>query len=58
VQEPKVYRIADVARLLGISRQHAAELIRKGEIPGGVRLGERWLVRRTVLDSWLAGPVN
>lgn len=28
---------------------------RAGELPGAVRLGNRWYVRRLVLEAWLAG---
>ena len=41
--------------MLGISRQHCADLIKKGEVPGGLRLGTRKVVRRAVLDAWLGG---
>lgn len=37
-QEPQVYKVAEVARLLGVSWQHRAELIKKGDVPGGVKL--------------------
>ena len=55
VQTRKVYTITETAAMLGISRQHCAELIRRGEIPGALKLGTRTVVRRAVLDAWLAG---
>ena len=41
-----------VAELLGISRAHAYELMRTGEIPS-VRLGRRVVVPRAVIDEML-----
>jgi excisionase family DNA binding protein len=52
-QEKMVYRITEVAGLLGIGRQHASRLIREGQIPGGLRLGTRTVVRKAVFDEWI-----
>ena len=51
-EEPKTYAVPEVARLLGISRAHAYELIRIGRVPA-IRLG-----RRVVCPSKVAGRVS
>jgi len=48
--------IKQAARLLGISESKAFELAREGNLPGLVKLpGHRQIVRRAVLEAWLAG---
>ena len=45
--------VCEAARLLGISRNLAYELVRTGELPA-VRVGERrWLVSVVALERWL-----
>ena len=41
--------------LLEISRPHAYGLARKDELPGCIRLGNTWKVRRAVLKKFLYG---
>ncbi len=47
-----MYTVAEVARLLGIGRSTAYELVLSGELPA-VRIGRRWLVSPTVLRDLL-----
>lgn len=51
-EERKTYTVPEVARLLGISKAHAYELIRIGRVPA-IRLGRRILVPRRLLDGFL-----
>ena len=46
------------AERIGVGRGLAYELARRGEFPGAVRLGGRILVRRQVLEDWLAGRLD
>ena len=48
----------DAARMIGIGRSTAFELARRGEFPGALRLGHRWLVSRRLLELWLSGETN
>ena len=47
--------VIEVARILGIGRNHAYLLARSNEIPGVIRLGRRVLIKRKVFQDWLAG---
>jgi excisionase family DNA binding protein len=47
-----VYSVAEVARLLSLSRGGTYELVRSGEIPA-VRLGRRWVVPKQRFHAWL-----
>jgi excisionase family DNA binding protein len=47
--------IEAVAPRLGLSRWRTYDLVRKGLLPGALRLGRRVLVRRKVFEAWLAG---
>lgn len=47
-----MYTVAEVARLLGIGRSTAYELMLSGELPA-VRMGRRWLVSPMVLRDLL-----
>jgi len=53
--EPKVYSISECAAQLRKSRQWVSKAIKRGEVPGGLRLGTRTVVRRSTFDRWLAG---
>ncbi len=50
--EPAVYTVREVARLLSLSLSTTYELLRAGEIPG-TRLGHRWIIPRTRFHAWL-----
>jgi len=45
-QEKQTYTVEEAARILGIGRQTAYELARRGELPGIKRLGGRFIVSR------------
>lgn len=47
--------VEDAAKALGIGRNLAYALARKGELPGVLRLGARYVVRRAVLEGVLRG---
>ena len=49
--------VDEAAKLLGISRNLAYDLIREGRLPH-VRLGRRILVPRFGLEQWLAQEAN
>ena len=51
-----VFTVVETARLLGISRTHAYELIARGELVH-VRLGRRIVVPRHAIDTLLGTPV-
>jgi excisionase family DNA binding protein len=53
--EVLTYRIEEVARLLGISRNSAYEAARRGEIPT-IRIGKRLLVPRAAVNRLLEEP--
>ena len=50
--EPAVYTVREVARLLSLSLSTTYELLRAGEIPA-TRLGHRWIIPRTRFHAWL-----
>jgi len=50
--------IEEAARVLRISRSLAYELARRGELPGVLRLGHRFIVSRSQLLKILDGDVN
>jgi excisionase family DNA binding protein len=57
--DPAVYRVEEVAELLGIGRRQCYELIRRGELPGILRLGSRSIrISRFAFDQWLSGPTT
>jgi excisionase family DNA binding protein len=53
--EPLTVSITEAARLYGISRSSAYMLARRGELPGALRLGGRYVVGRAALDRALGG---
>lgn len=50
--ERRTVSVAEAARILGISRAHAYDCVRSGELPAIV-LGRRIVVSKTVLDRIL-----
>ena len=42
--DPYVASVPEVAEMLGISKDLAYDLARRGELPGAFQLGRRWLV--------------
>ena len=52
-----VFNLREAAAYLGISVPTMAALLRSGEIPCR-RAGQRWLISKTVLDTWLNANAN
>ena len=50
--------VEEAASHLGIGRNLAYELARRGELPGAIRLGRRILVSKKALETFLAGHFN
>lgn len=48
----EVFNLKQAAAYLGISVPTMAALLRSGEIPYR-RAGQRWLISKTALDTWL-----
>ena len=51
--EAATVSVSHAAELLGIGRNLAYELARRGELPGALRLGRRIVVSRKALDAFL-----
>jgi excisionase family DNA binding protein len=49
---PEVLTLAEVARVLRLSRRKAGEMARNGHLPA-FRVGGLWRVRRSSLEAWL-----
>jgi excisionase family DNA binding protein len=47
--------VEETALQLGIGRNLAYDLARRGKLPGAIRLGRRILVSKKALESFLAG---
>jgi excisionase family DNA binding protein len=56
--ETATISVSHAAKLLGIGRNLAYELARRGEFPGALRLGRRIVVSRKALDAFLEGGRN
>jgi len=56
--EPATLKIPEAAKLLGIGRQTAYELVARGQLPGAHRLGRRIVVSRKALLDFLDGPTK
>jgi excisionase family DNA binding protein len=55
VYEKSVYTVAQVAKMLGINRNLAYELARRGELPA-LRLGRRFVCPKVAIDRMLQEP--
>ena len=53
----EVFNLKQAATYLGISVPTLAALLRSGEIPCR-RAGQRWLISKTALDTWLNANTN
>ena len=53
----EVFNLKQAASYLGISIPTLTALLRSGEIPCR-RAGQRWLISKTVLDTWLNANTN
>ena len=47
--------VRQAGELPGITESTAYRCLNAGELPGAVRVGGRWYVRRAVLERWIAG---
>ena len=56
--EKLTFTVSEVAAALGISRNTAYELARRGELPGVIRLGKRLVVSRAAIERLLQGDNN
>lgn len=56
--EKRTYSIPESARLIGIGKARAYEMARSGEMPGVLKVGNRYLVSRKVLDAWVNGELE
>ena len=56
--ETATVSVSHAAELLGIGRNLAYELARRGELPGALRLGRRIVVSRKALEAFLEGGRN
>jgi excisionase family DNA binding protein len=53
--DPHVVSVPEAAALLGISKDLAYDLARRGELPGAFQLGRRWRVSLVKLRSAVHG---
>jgi len=56
-QEPATWTVYEAAHILGIGRNLAYGLARRGELPGALYLGGRIVVSRKILEQYLNGAV-
>lgn len=54
--DPYVVSVPEAAQLLGISKNLAYDLARRGELPGAFKLGRRWRVSLVRLRAGVHGP--
>ena len=57
-QEKQTFTVEEAAKILGLGRQTAYDLARKGELPGVRRLGRRFIVSKTELEAYLQGSIR
>jgi len=57
-QEKQTFTVEEAAKILGVGRQTAYDLARKGELPGVRRLGRRFIVSKTELEAYLQGSTR
>lgn len=55
VVDPHVASVPEAANLLGISKDLAYDLARRGELPGAFQLGRRWRVSLVKLRAAVHG---
>lgn len=53
--DPAVISVSQAADLLGISKDLAYDLARRGQLPGAFQLGRRWRVSAIKLAAWVHG---
>jgi len=47
--------VAEASDLAGVSEETVYGWVAAGELPGVMRVGGRWYVRRLMLETWLEG---
>ena len=53
MSQRRTLTVIEAGEILGISRSHAYEAVRTGEIPS-IRIGKRWIVPADEIDKLLA----
>lgn len=54
----KTYSIPEGAQILGIGKTRAYEMARSGELPGILKVGDRYLFSKKVLDAFVDGELQ
>jgi excisionase family DNA binding protein len=49
--------VKDIMKLMGIGRDRAYEIIKKGEFRS-IQVGRRYLVHEQVFENWLKGEIS
>jgi excisionase family DNA binding protein len=57
-EEPRTISVAEAGAMLGIGRGLAYELAKRGELPGVIRLGHRYVISRARIEQVLAGEAE
>lgn len=57
-EAPRTISVEQAGAMLGIGRGLAYELAKRGELPGVLRLGHRYVVSRQRLEQTLAGAAQ
>jgi excisionase family DNA binding protein len=57
-EQPRTISIEAAAKELGIGRSLAYQLARSGELPGVIKLGNRYVISRAALDRLLDGGLG
>lgn len=56
--EKRTLSIQEAADAAGVSLRHAYSLAERGELPGAIKLGGRWVVVKRVFMAMLGEPVT
>lgn len=56
--ERRTVSIEEFAAAVGISRTSAYNLAKRGEVPGLIKLGGRYVVARAALERLLGAPID
>lgn len=51
-EEPEFLKVEEVAKRLRIGRNQAYAACEAGEIPGAVRIGRSWRIKRVVFEKF------
>ena len=52
-----ILNMSEAASLIGVAKSTLYEWLQRGVLPGVVRVGRRYYVRREALERWLKGEV-